>query len=148
MILLDQVVLVSRTRSIHSSTVVYLYDLPGICLSSMSSCEIHRQEGACGPLLGSRCGVAHARRRHPRLSLSCFTAVPRVWRLISSTYLSSFAPATSIYLSGSSAVSSPLSVCCCVSYVTIIHSQPRVASDSTKHTLEGKSPAVVAWITL
>ena len=73
------VVLVSRTCSIYSSTVAYL--------SSMRSCDIRRQEGACGSLLRGGCVVAHARRTHP---LSCFMAVLRVWRLISSISVRSY----------------------------------------------------------
>ena len=130
--------LVSRTRNIYNSTVVYIIYLS---ISSMCSCETHRQEGACGSLLSGRCAVAHARRRYPASFSQVYGRSTRMtsWLI----YLSSLVPATSIYLSASSAVSSPLSVCCCVSYVAMIHSQSRVASDSTKHTLERESPVVV-----
>ena len=43
------ILLVSRTRSIYSSTAVYLCRLR--LTLSMCSCVMRRQEGECGPLL-------------------------------------------------------------------------------------------------
>ena len=87
----------------------------------MRACEIRRQEGACGPLVGG-CTVAHARRRQPA-SLSCSTAVLRVWFLVYGSYVwysSWYLVPAAMYLS-----------VICVSFIrrddTQPASQPRVA---------------------
>ena len=73
-------------------------------------------------------------------STSVISHLPRTY----DTVHSNLVPASTFL---SSALSSPPSVRCCVSCVAMIYTQPRVASDSTKHMLEGKS-SVVEWITV
>ena len=147
------VVLVARTRSIYSSTAVYLYH---VSVTSLLCAPVrYAIRKAHGPLLGGRCAEAHARRRHPASHvLRPFYAYDLLSNL-SRTYDRVRSYLVPAYTCLCILLCRRLPVSCCVSYVakthsqpTSTHCQPRVASDSTKHTLEHESPVVVVWITL
>ena len=118
------------------------------------SCDLRRQEDSCGPLLGGF-AVAHARRWHPAF-LSCFTSVLRVRSMISYVvllvrmrqFVRTWYHNLPVCHLSAVVVSSLLFVCCCASYVAMMHSWSRVASDSTTRTLDVNRQLLAAWLAL
>ena len=121
----------------EENLLIYLYHLS---ISPVCSCEIRRQEGACGPLLGGCPGSPRwADGRGVSLVFYCRSTrmmqfLLLTWYLGPTWYL---VPASTCLgvIFDSAVVSSLLSVCCCVTrrkWYTARH----------KHTLDGESPVV------